>query len=325
MRRAENSSLALVSADTLLHIRTNSTRLLEFFRQDPFVRHHIPDVEIEDDLPMDRDQGIDFFPPYELEFDETSEDPSAKFDPSLRCLSVSGMLDRDYEEIMFVFNALQLFSRMYQEKEIFAVHSGGITFGAEAALILGGERAGKSTLTALLCSELGATYLCDERALASLINGRAHWIGGNKVLRLRSLADVRIDSECLRTVFRDVTGASVSDHKLCLEARLPHTDPIPVRHIFFVRLTSHESGIREHHRESAIYKLFATLSEDIHGLWCPILGTGYAMPSIDSVELCQSRLAMAQALADDRIGLWQCYGEAWDVSQMISETVLKDV
>lgn len=318
--------VSLVSHGMTLQVKTNSERLLKFLREDPFVRHHIPGFEFEPNSqtyakPTERNANS-----YQIVFDESSEEPYAGYTPSQRCLYIRGMLGRDYSEIMFVFNALQFFSRMYQEHNIFAIHSGGVTLGAGAALILGGAEAGKSTTTALLCAKFGATYLCDERALLRRKEDTIHWIGGNTVLRLRvpSSGSSPVLGG-LETIFRDVTKASVAKHKLCFLARSVCTTQIPIRHIFFVKLTSNESRIWKHHHESAIYKLFAALSENIHGEWCPILSASYAMPSLDSDELCQRRLQMARALAGESIALWTCVGETSDVCEMIVETVLKDV
>ncbi|CAG0944094.1 hypothetical protein BROC_02522 [Candidatus Brocadiaceae bacterium] len=319
MSAAEEHLVGLLSHSALLRFRTNSARLVQFLQTDPFVRHHLPNVQYISDVVQWEDSAHwQQSPVYEIHFVETTAGPIAEFDWTHRCLYVTGLLGRDFEELTLVFNAVQFFARMYQELGLFSIHCGGVVCGTNAVLILGGAAAGKSVVTARLCSEFNASYLNDERALVSRQNdGTIAWVGGNTVLTLRPDVLNYFGLDHLGIKFRNVTHDSIATHKFSFESRVTQIGALPIRHIVFVRLTNGISQFRRHHLDSALYDLFAILSEDIHGLYGPFLRAGYAMPSLDDEVIRSQRLAIATTLGNSPINIWQCEGTSQEVCEMI--------
>lgn len=318
MSSKDEQVVALLSHGGVLVFRTNSIRLVRFLEGDPYIRHHIPNVRfVGKDRFASEFESVRTTSSFQIDFFESDLLPEAQYDPVKRQLSVKGMLDRDYQEIMFAFHALQFFSYMYQKQGKFAIHAGAVGTEDGAILILGGEEAGKSTISALLTLDYGMRFLCDERAVISANKERAIWLGGNNVLRLRELESAGISPKKLLSKFTDVSKLSLVEHKTSFDVSRKVEGPLPIKHIFFLRLTSRNKSLREHHFESAIYSLYAALSEDIHGVWAPIPRAQFAMPSIDTSELCQKRLDFVLSLVNSGVGLWKCHGNAEDLCKMI--------
>ena len=312
MNNSPSECFAIQSFGAVLFISTNSERLHSFFRNDPFIKHHIPGVSYIplDQLPFTSEDGC-----WKISFWETPDPAKASFDAQNLELKVYGSLERDYSEIMFVFNALQMFARMHQDKSMFGLHCGGISANGKAILIVGGTDAGKSTVTSILCTNYDLDFLNDERAILRKDSGNVIWMGGNSVLRPRDVNN--LNSQKLSHKFEDVSHLSVVTHKHCYQVINAISSPMPVSDIFFVKLTSEGQSLRKAHQESSIYTLNAALAEDIHGIWAPILSAHFAMPSLDHPQICQERLKLAYSLAIPPIRLWNVRGEANEVCEQI--------
>jgi hypothetical protein len=244
-----------------------------------------------------------------------------KYNKSNMTLFVVGKLGVDYQEIMFVFNIIQMFSYSYQLNNTFGIHSGAVKIGDKVVLLLGGEEAGKSSITAMMCANFDSIFLNDERAIIKFDNDCLKWLEGNSVLRLREIPS-EINKTKFNNLFVNIEDKSKIQHKFTFGLNQITDGEFQITDIIFVRLSNYEKFMKSHHEESALYKLFAILSEDIHGSWAPILGAKFAMPSIDLDKLCQLRLKTSiDIVYKSNINLWTCKGSVNDICQMIVENI----
>lgn len=300
-----------------LGLMTNSEKFYHFFKSDPFVRHHIPNLHF---IIEGSDQLQSY---YQIHFYETTGEPSVYLDENLSKLHVTGLLGQHFDVLTFVFVALQFFTRMYQEKGFFTLHCGAVTFGEKAILLIGGEAAGKSTITTHLCAQYRASYLCDERVLLSFNNhGVVSCAGGNTVLTLRPDAIDYMDMPTLANTFYELKDLSIAKHKISLLPRFNNLRSVPVEHIVFLRLSNRTPQIRTAFRETAIYDLYSYLSEEIHGTRLAFLNVGFAMPSLDTQALRHQRLFVAQAMGSSEIHMWKCEGSIEAICRMITDLVV---
>jgi hypothetical protein len=315
---------ALSSHGDFVFFRTNSPKLYSFLLGDPFVRHHIPNLISYTGSSlskfMNTNKRKSF---YTVTFNESNMASKASFYKNERHLFVQGLLDRDFEVFTFTFCAVYFFSRLFHERSIFGMHCGGVSFGENAILFMGGAASGKSTLTSLICSQYGASFLCDERALLRINNGnQIEWIGGNTILTLRPNAIDYLDCQqktLLETKFTNVSNKSVAKHKISYQPWKIIEKPLPVRHVIYARLSSGKEIFKSHHLDSAIFNIYASLSEDIHGIWAPFLKALFPVPSLDTDYIRKNRLLLALGFKSENINIWEIEGDVSYVSELVAE------
>lgn len=291
--------LVLNSRGAKVALLTNSQGLCDYFRHSPFVRHHIAEYSVNEGVPTRSPSGRDPQPSrFTIVVDDCSKACYVAYDRKIRTLSVTGRLGHDYDELTLTFNARQLFARAHQETGVFAVHAGAVKIDSGAVLLIGGERAGKSTSTAYLSANYGATWLCDKQALITINTaGTTDWAGGNTVITLREDAYEYLPHNTLDDItLPNFRRLPTMGDKLNLEIAGRDPELIPITHVVELRLSQGQSKLKSRNRESSIHRVYAEMSDDIHGHYGSFLNIKYAMPSLDTPHLRKRRLSTAIAL-----------------------------
>lgn len=308
------STLMLTSHLASVELVTNSNKLIEYFVNNPMVGHHLPGIKVSFD--SGKEQFLNKALSYTIVVIDKANRHQVTFNPRKRVLYVFGVLGQDFEEINLVYNLQQFFTRIHQEMGLYPIHCGAVSFDSGAVLILGGERAGKSTLVSKLCSCYDAKYLCDERAILTQRNAQIVWIGGNDVMSLREDITDYVDLKDFKGLFENITG--FSNKKMFLKIRSIQEENIPIKHVVFPRFSKVSKLTQELNKNSSIYRIFADLSIDIHGVFGAFLSAGYAMPSLDTRKLRSSRLEMANQIGASTIQ-WICQGDITDICNSIQK------
>ncbi len=297
------STLILTSHLATVKLVTNSDKLSDYLINNPMVGHHLPGIKIS--FASENEEHLYEALSYTMIVVDKVNRHLVTFNPRKRTLYVLGILGQDFEEINLIYNLQQFFTRVHQELGLYHIHCGAVSFDTGAILILGGERAGKSTLVSKLCTCYGAKYLCDERAILANKNSQIYWVGGNDVMSLREDILDYVDLKDFEGLFENITG--FSNKKLFLKIRSTQEENIPIKHVVFPRFSKVTKLTREINKNSSVYRIFADLSLEIHGVFGAFLSAGYAMPSLDTRRLRNSRLEMANQIGESTIQ-WVCQG-----------------
>ncbi len=156
--------------DTKIYLITNAQELIDYFLYDEeYVPETIPGFKAS---MVDPDDRIDLTSAPSIEYIDSNIE-NIIVDESKNKLYLSCELSKLYKPD-FVYYALCMFAKEFNKKNMYFVHCSIVEKNGEGTMLMGEAGSGKTTLALYLCTEYGYNFVCNDRALFGMKNGRPY-------------------------------------------------------------------------------------------------------------------------------------------------------
>lgn len=273
----------LCSHEVLINIHTDSKDFSEYLFSDPFLHAHISDLEI---LPNGYVQ-----PDFEI-IHKTIEENRIYL--TKHSLKIYTRIPHVVKYSQFIFLIIPILELFYEKKGICSISGAGISNDSRGLILLGGQRAGKSTLASILTINGRLNYWSDERVLISLDKGVFE--GGNQRISLRkNIVETKIFTHLLKDT---ALQHSSSTDKIYYSPKLNRSHGVQLKYLCLVQINNIPFySVRLTNLDVKLY-LYNNITQTIRSCLNPIINLQYSTPSFDNDTLANNRLHQILNLVD---------------------------
>lgn len=275
--------IRIKSYDAVIGVRTPDAHLIEYLSNNRMLRSHIPGFAITTDTPD-----------WEITHRHNHQG-TVQYSTERKEVLVDGIFGQHTSEHDFSFLALTLFSRCHEEKGRTVFHSGAVSDGHNAHLLLGRRGGGKSILVTELTYKRGMALVSAENTLVDVTNALA----GTSIVSNRIPCLAKRYPELLNP--EDRQSENDYDAKSYLPSQLIQahaTLPQPIASISFVNVDDDLDTMRYSvpPQHAVIYELLFNSGAYVSGSGHTFMNFTQPHPDLDTHTLRQNRLDLLRAL-----------------------------
>ncbi|KKR81449.1 MAG: hypothetical protein UU73_C0001G0071 [Candidatus Daviesbacteria bacterium GW2011_GWA1_41_61] len=293
--------------NVLISLQTDSKGLYDYIQKDPFLHAHIADAEI---LP-----GTSFQADFKI-IHKSSRENQITMDE--RSLEIYANIPDVIKYSQIIFLLIPILEMFYEQNDIYSISGAAISNFENGLILLGGQRAGKSTLTSILTKDNTLSYFSDERLLLNSEGGI--FLGGNKAISLRKNI---AESEMFSTSEKGKFMVSSSTNKLYYFPETRRPKKAKLKYLCLIQLNNIPFYTVKLNNFDIKLQLYNNITQTIRSCLNPIINLEFATPSFDNKTLSNKRLRKIAKLIDTQdIEGYELNGSIEEIKKWIKRKII---
>lgn len=298
----------IYSHGVLINIHTDSRDFCNYLLSDPFLHAHISDLEI---LSNNYEQ-----PDFEIIHKTSGKNTAYLTKQSIRIYTKIPDVVK-FSQLIFLI--IPIFELFYEKKGIYSISGAGISNDKHGLILLGGQRAGKSTLASILSINGGLNYWSDERILFNLDNGT--FLGGNRMISLRkNITETKFFTRLLKNT---PLHQSSSTDKIYYAPNTNKPHQVQLKYLCVVQINNIPLYSVKLTNLDIKLQLYNNITQTIRSCLNPIINLQYNTPSFDNNKLANNRLRKISNLIDSKnIEGYELNGSIGEIQKWIEKKLV---